>query len=88
MTKFRCCWWKTIRTTTKLIRKYVSQIKNSNYDFTWAPSYSMGLEKLTTTKFHLILLDFRLGPHTGLEFLEEADRRQSPAPRRFLLGPG
>ena len=70
----------------ELIRKYISQIKNSNYDFTWAPSYSTGLEKLSTSRFHLVLLDFRLGPHTGLEFLEEADRRHSTAPVVFLTG--
>jgi PAS domain S-box-containing protein len=70
----------------ELIRKYVSQIKNSHYDFTWASSYSTGLEKLAASQFHLILLDFRLGPHTGLEFLQEADRRQSTAPVVFLTG--
>src|ERR1700722_16814043 len=70
----------------ELIRKYISQIKNSHYEFTWASSYDTGLEKLSTSRFHLVLLDFRLGPHTGLEFLEEADRRQSTAPVVFLTG--
>ncbi|HVM33637.1 MAG TPA: response regulator [bacterium] len=70
----------------ELIRRQMTQIKNSRYDVTWAPSYSTGLEKLSQESYHLILLDYRLGPHTGLEFLEEADRRRSPAPVVFLTG--
>ncbi|HET9869366.1 MAG TPA: PAS domain S-box protein, partial [bacterium] len=70
----------------ELIRRYIAQIKNSRYEFTWASSFEEGLEKLSGPSYHLILLDFRLGARTGLEFLEEADRRHCNAPVVFLTG--
>ena len=71
-----------------LIRDLLSEVPTSRYDLTWAPSFDAALEELVHSQHDVCLLDYRLGPHSGLDLLEQAKARDYRAPIIFLTGRG
>lgn len=70
------------------IRGILSEIANSKFELTWAPSYQEGLRALRTAHYDACLLDFRLGEFTGLDLLREAKGLGIDAPMILLTGHG
>lgn len=70
------------------IRDLLREIKGTQYHLTWKSTYKTGLDELANAKFDACLLDFRLGGHTGLELLQEAQRLGKSCPIIVLTGHG
>ncbi len=70
------------------IRDLLRETKGVRYDLTWKSSYVSGLDELAEAKYDACLLDFRLGGHTGLELLQEAQRLGKSCPIIVLTGHG
>lgn len=59
-----------------------------HYELVWRKSFEEGLEAFRRGNYALCLLDYRLGAHTGLEFLREAGKRVGMTPVILLTGEG
>jgi PAS domain S-box-containing protein len=55
-----------------ITRDLLLEIEGGRYDLRWADGYERAVELLATGEFDVCLLDYRLGPRTGLELLEES----------------
>jgi signal transduction histidine kinase len=69
-----------------LIRDLLSEVKGAKYNLEWAPTYEKALEKMACAENQVCLVDYRLGPHDGLEILQEARGRGARAPVIFVTG--
>ena len=69
-----------------LIRELLSEVKDAKYILEWVPTYDKALEKMACTENQVCLIDYRLGPHNGLEILQGARERGSRAPVIFVTG--
>jgi signal transduction histidine kinase len=69
-----------------LIRELLSEVKDTKYILEWVSTYDRALEKMAYTENQVCLVDFRLGPHDGLEILQGARERGSRAPVIFVTG--
>ncbi|MEO0564235.1 MAG: response regulator, partial [Chloroflexota bacterium] len=59
---------------------------DGTYTLVWAPTYDSALERLTTEPFDVLLFDYHLGEHTGLDLLAEATVTDSGVPVILLTG--
>jgi PAS domain S-box-containing protein len=71
-----------------LIRDMLSETQQAGYKLDWAPTFDAGLQALGREEHDAILLDYRLGPRSGLELLREAMTRGFRAPIIVLTGQG
>lgn len=55
------------------------------FEVTWASHYQAALELLEGSEFELCLLDYHLGPFTGVELLDQARRHQWKLPVVIFL---
>ena len=69
-----------------LIRSMLNDIPSCRYDLSWAATYESALEALDRQEWQVILLDYRLGAHDGLEVLRHAQDRHCRAPIIILTG--
>lgn len=63
-----------------LTRHQLSKISGEKLHLDWAESYEKGLEEIRRNAHDVYLLDYRLGPRTGIELLEEAIALRCRAP--------
>lgn len=52
-------------------RDLLSDITWRKYELEWVPSYERALERIRQAAHDVYLVDYRLGPHTGLDLLRE-----------------
>lgn len=71
-----------------ILKDILSEITHSTYNLTWIPSFRDGIEALSTGRFDVCLLDYRLGELTGIDFLREVRLLKLPYPIIFLTGFG
>jgi signal transduction histidine kinase len=69
-----------------LIRELLSEVRDAQYILEWVPTYEKALEKMAYTENQVCLIDYRLGPHDGLEILQGARGRGTRAPIIFVTG--
>lgn len=69
-----------------LIKDTLAQISDVDVEVDVAPTWEIGLSKLTSTKFDVVLCDFRLGRRTGLDFLEFLRKEGIEVPLILLTG--
>jgi len=69
-----------------LTRSFLSEIYPEKFELTWARSYEEGIERIFNERFDVCLLDYRLGPHNGVEILREARGRGFSGPMILLTG--
>ena len=69
-----------------LIRDLLSEIKGTEYITEWVQSYDQALERLTSRENQVCLMDYRLGPHNGLELLQGTKETRAFAPVIFVTG--
>ena len=55
-----------------LLERLLSKVPQKSFATDWAASYEAGLRTLSENRHDVCLLDYRLGPRTGLELLREA----------------
>ncbi|MFO0845596.1 MAG: PAS domain-containing protein [Gemmataceae bacterium] len=71
-----------------LTRYLLADIKGGEYVLDWAPVYEDALAAIARREHDVYLLDYRLGEHSGVELLREAQRRGGRGPFLLLTGQG
>jgi signal transduction histidine kinase/ActR/RegA family two-component response regulator len=69
-----------------LTRDLLADIQGTPVQLHWAPGYDEGLQALRTREFDVLLLDYGLGLHTGLELLDEIGGAAARTPTIVLTG--
>ena len=54
-----------------ITRDLISDTRRDKFILEWAPTYRQGLEALFQNDYDAVLVDFDLGPKTGLELIRE-----------------
>jgi PAS domain S-box-containing protein len=71
-----------------LVRDLLAEVPTLSVHLTWHDSYDKGVAALGQDHADVFLVDYRLGAHTGLELLHEAQARQITTPIILLTGQG
>lgn len=71
-----------------LTRKTLAEVSSERFQLTWAATYKAGYEAIKKDEYDAVLMDYALGPHTGLELTREATRLGCKAPIILLTGRG
>lgn len=71
-----------------LARETLTDTMRQPFAATWARSYDEGLAAIRSHQFDVVLLDYRLGSRTGVEFLREPEVQSVGVPIILLTGQG
>jgi len=71
-----------------IVRNILSKITRPRYHLDWKATYEDALQAAEHGRYDVYLLDYRLGEHDGLEFLQEMNRRGCRMPIILLTGQG
>ena len=71
-----------------IIEQILEKIPNQKYNLKWEKTYGDGIKSLTDYCYDVCLLDYLLGPDSGLEFLDEAAKRGCRTPIIIMTGYG
>jgi signal transduction histidine kinase len=71
-----------------LAREVLADTLGHPFTATWASSYEAGLRSVREGGFDVVLLDYRLGRQTGVEFLREPEIQSAGIPVILLTGQG
>jgi two-component system, cell cycle sensor histidine kinase and response regulator CckA len=71
-----------------LTRELLSQIKERKISLVWASSYQAGQECLQSNQFDAVLVDYDLGPHTGIDLIREFSSQGIQGAAHFVFRPG
>jgi len=69
-----------------LTRELLREIDGDRFHLDWAPTYEDGLKRLQAGLHDVYLIDYRLGPDSGLQLLREAVQTGLQAPVIMLTG--
>jgi two-component system cell cycle sensor histidine kinase/response regulator CckA len=72
----------------KILQVLFSKVKQRQYSLTNATTLPGALAQLKTNQYDVYLVDYRIGPDSGLDFLREAVATKCPAPVILLTGQG
>src|SRR5436305_1489227 len=64
------------------------QAGHARFDLEWVADYDRGLDRACSSEHDVCLVDYRLGPHDGVEFVREVGRRNCRVPVILLTGMG
>src|SRR5262245_19422627 len=71
-----------------LTRDLLAEIEGKRFALEWVKSFPVGLEAMSRNQHDVILVDYRLGAHNGVELLRAALERGCQAPVILLTGAG
>ncbi|ASZ10586.1 PAS domain S-box protein [Chitinophaga pendula] len=71
-----------------LVSSLLEDISPGQYKMDWAPTYASGLEEINKKRHGIYLVDYRLGPYTGIDILHHFQQLQFKAPVIMLTGKG
>ncbi|HJU40186.1 MAG TPA: EAL domain-containing protein [Tahibacter sp.] len=71
-----------------LTRAMFDEVRDFDATLEWTPSYDDGLARAVRGGYDVFLIDYRIGPESGLAWLEEAQRRGVTSPIILLTGRG
>lgn len=71
-----------------LTRDVVREIPGQPIELVWIADFAAAKEAVCSGQFDVVLLDYRLGVHTGLELLLHAQEQRSKTPIILLTGVG
>jgi DNA-binding NtrC family response regulator len=66
----------------------LSKVETRRYEFQWASNYQEGLKAMVEGNYDVCLLDYRLGPDSGLDLLKESFNRGCRRPVILMTGQG
>jgi len=69
-----------------LTQDLFDDIPGRPYSLTWVGCFDRALEMLSRGRFAVVLLDYHLGEHTGLELIEEMSAREIEVPVVLFTG--
>ncbi|MBD2753339.1 hybrid sensor histidine kinase/response regulator [Spirosoma validum] len=69
-----------------LTKALVSAKENSTIKLEWVDSYNRALTAIESGQYDVYLVDYRLGPYTGIDLIQEAFRMGCRAPMILLTG--
>ena len=69
-----------------LLRRLLSKISREKFEVEWSPSFDTGLAAIQQQKHDVYIVDYRLGPESGLDLLSMAVSLQASAPIIILTG--
>ncbi len=71
-----------------LTKELFKEFLHDNIQVDWAPTYSKAIAGLYDNSYHIFLVDYLLGAHTGIDFLTEARKANLNKPIIMLTGKG
>lgn len=71
-----------------LIRDWLAERETARVTVEWVTTYQAALESLARGQHDVYLVDYRLGPHSGVEFVRTAIAQGCSAPMILLTGVG
>lgn len=71
-----------------LVKDLLAEIPSAKFDLKWVSGYEAGIDEASNRRYDACLLDYRLGPRSGLDLLRELIRLECDAPVIFLTGQG
>ncbi|HTL59554.1 MAG TPA: response regulator [Candidatus Limnocylindrales bacterium] len=71
-----------------LTRELLSEVQGQRFALDWAKNFQEGLKQMCLNQHDIVLLDYRLGAHNGVELLSTAVERGCQAPIILLTGSG
>lgn len=72
----------------EIIADFLASVETSTYSLEWVNQYDVAKKRIAENQHDVYLVDYRLGPRTGLELLREAIREGCKAPIILLTGYG
>jgi signal transduction histidine kinase len=69
-----------------ILKKTFEKIPQSPFVLDWTPSYDEGLRQIGEKRHDIFLIDYRLGAHTGLDLLKQAEAERRSEPFILLTG--
>lgn len=71
-----------------LTRSLMAKLNGRKVHLEWASTYEQGRALLQSNQYDAVLVDYDLGPRTGLEFIRETVSQDYPAPLIMYTGRG
>ncbi|MET1076413.1 MAG: EAL domain-containing protein [Pseudomonas sp.] len=71
-----------------ITRDLLSQAPSLRYQLDWVNNYAEGLQAIQRQQHDLVLIDYRLGPESGLELIAQAQQAGVRTPIILLTGQG
>jgi DNA-binding NtrC family response regulator len=71
-----------------LLKSYLEDLPNYKFSFQWTPAYADALELMKQNKHDVVVIDYLMGSHTGLELLKAAMEGGCRMPVIVLTGKG
>lgn len=71
-----------------MVKDMLSEIPSSRFAIDWVQTYDAGFEAICRGEHDVVLLDYRIAEHTGLDLLRQATARGCEAPIILLTGYG
>lgn len=71
-----------------IISEYIKRIPVSKFIIDWCPKYKEAIDLMLSGSYDIYLVDYRLGAHTGVEFLQVAHDNKCEEPIILLTGKG
>ncbi len=71
-----------------ILREMLQQAQGRAIALDWAASYAQGQRKLASERYDAALVDYNLGPQTGIEFIRAFVEQGSPTPFILYTGHG
>lgn len=71
-----------------LVTELLHDISPEQYLLEWAPTYQKGLDAIEKSTHDVLLVDYRLGPNTGIDILRRLNEMHHQPPVIMLTGKG
>ena len=71
-----------------ITQEYLAEIQQADYQLDWVSTYQEALEKMIKCQHDVFLVDYRLGPHNGLELAQKALESGCTQPFILMTGQG
>ncbi len=71
-----------------ITRTLLAELAESEYQLIWEPTFESAFARLQTTRIDIVLVDYLVGTHTGIEIVREARATGCAAPIILLTGVG
>tara|TARA_R110002074_G_scaffold39803_12_gene106915 strand:- start:2034 stop:3374 length:1341 start_codon:yes stop_codon:yes gene_type:complete len=71
-----------------LTQRLLDKLENAEHQLDWSPNFESGLEALESGKYDACLVDYQLGPRTGLDLMREATAQGVGTPMILITAHG